>query len=42
MNLTDRTWWQWSGVRGLSSDDPLLPTLAQPGRNLSVGLEWNW
>ena len=42
MNLTDRTWWQWSAVRGLSPDDPLLPTLAQPGRNLSVGLEWNW
>jgi hypothetical protein len=29
-------------LRGLSPDDPLLPTLAQPGRNLSVGLEWNW
>lgn len=42
MNLTDRTWWQWSAVRGLPPGDPLLPTLAQPGRNLSIGLEWNW
>ena len=42
MNLTDRTAWQWSAVRGLSPGDPLLPTLARPGRNLSVGLEWSW
>lgn len=42
MNLTDRTWWRWSAVRGLAPDDPLLPALAQPGRSLSIGLEWNW
>lgn len=42
MNLTDRSWWQWTAVRGLAPDDPLLPHLAQPGRNLSIGLEWNW
>jgi hemoglobin/transferrin/lactoferrin receptor protein len=42
MNVTDRTWWQWTSVSGLPPDDPLLPTLAEPGRNLSIGLEWNW
>jgi len=42
MNLTDRTWWQWSGVRGLAPADPVLPSLAQPGRNLVVSIEWNW
>lgn len=42
MNLTDRTWWHWSAVRGLAPDDPLLPSLAQPGRNVIVSIEWNW
>ncbi|HEX5787544.1 MAG TPA: TonB-dependent receptor, partial [Woeseiaceae bacterium] len=42
MNLTDRTWWQWTTVGGLPPADPLLPALAQPGRNLSIGIEWHW
>lgn len=42
MNLSDRTWWHWSAVRGLAPDDPLLPGLAQPGRSFAVSLEWNW
>jgi hemoglobin/transferrin/lactoferrin receptor protein len=41
-NLTDRTWWHWSNVRGLAPGDPVLPSLAQPGRNLIVSLEMNW
>ena len=41
-NLTDRTYWNWSDVRGLSSDDPILPTLAQAGRSASVSLNVNW
>ncbi len=41
-NVTDRTCWRWSEVRGLAPDDPLLPTLAEAGRNYSIGLQWDW
>ena len=41
-NLTDLTYWNWSDVRGLSSDDPILPTLAQAGRSASVSLNVTW
>jgi hemoglobin/transferrin/lactoferrin receptor protein len=41
-NLTDRTWWYWSSVRGLSSDDLLLPQLAQPGRNFGISVQYRW
>ena len=37
-NLTDRTYWNWSDVRGLSPNDPILPYLAQAGRSASVSL----
>jgi len=41
-NVTDRIYWRWSEVRGLAPDDVLLPTLAQSGRNYSIGLQWDW
>ena len=41
-NVTDRTYWRWSEVRGLTPDDVLLPTLAESGRNYSIGLQWDW
>ena len=41
-NLTDRTYWTWSDVRGLSPNDPILPYLAQAGRSASVSLNVNW
>jgi len=41
-NLTDRTYWNWSDVRGLSPNDPILPYLAQAGRSVSVSLNVNW
>lgn len=41
-NLADRTYWRWSEVRGLAPDDVLLPTLAEAGRNFSIGLQWGW
>jgi hemoglobin/transferrin/lactoferrin receptor protein len=41
-NLTDRTYWNWSDIRGLSPDDPILPYLAQSGRSVSVSLNVNW
>ena len=42
MNLTDRTWWNWSHVRGLAPDDPVLAALAQPGRSLTVAVNMQW
>jgi hemoglobin/transferrin/lactoferrin receptor protein len=42
MNLTDRTYWNWSEVRGLAPDDPLLSALAQPGRSVTVSLNMKW
>ena len=41
-NLADRVYWRWSEVRGLAPDDVLLPTLAEAGRNYSIGLQWDW
>jgi hemoglobin/transferrin/lactoferrin receptor protein len=42
MNLTDRTYWNWSDVRGLSPDDPVLPVLAQAGRSFTISLNMSW
>lgn len=41
-NLSDRSYWTWSDVRGLSPNDPILPYLAQAGRSASVSLNVNW
>ncbi len=41
-NLADRTWWHWADVRGLAPGDPVIPYLAQPGRNASVSLNVRW
>ncbi|MDJ0709412.1 MAG: TonB-dependent hemoglobin/transferrin/lactoferrin family receptor [Woeseiaceae bacterium] len=41
-NLTDRTYWNWSDVRGLAPGDPVLPYLAQAGRSASVSLSLVW
>lgn len=41
-NLTDRTVWQWSEVRGLSPDDPILSYLSMAGRSVSVSLDTTW
>jgi hemoglobin/transferrin/lactoferrin receptor protein len=41
-NLTDRTYWNWSDVRGLAADDPILPYLAQAGRAASMSLQLVW
>ncbi len=42
LNLTDRVYWNWSDVRGLSPGDPVVPYLAQPGRSLSLSVNMNW
>lgn len=41
-NLTDKTYWAWSDVRGLSPDDPIVPYLARPGRSVTVSVDMNW
>jgi len=41
-NLSDRTYWNWSDVRGLSANDPLIPYLAQAGRSASLSLNVVW
>lgn len=41
-NLTDKTYWRWSDVARLAADDPMIPLLARPGRNLSVSLRQTW
>lgn len=40
-NFTDKTYWQWNAVSGLSADDPLIPQLSSPGRNISLSFEWS-
>ena len=42
LNLTDRTYWSWTDVRGIAPDDPVLPHLSRPGRSFSVGVDMNW
>ncbi len=42
LNLADRTYWNWSAVRGLGPTDPVLPYLAQPGRNVSLSIHYGW
>jgi hemoglobin/transferrin/lactoferrin receptor protein len=41
-NLTDRTYWAWTDVRGLAPDDPVIPYLSHPGRSFSVGIDMAW
>ncbi|MDH4072408.1 MAG: TonB-dependent receptor [Gammaproteobacteria bacterium] len=41
-NLTDKTYWAWSDVRGLGPDDPAIPYLARPGRSVVLGVDMDW
>jgi len=41
-NAFDRSYWRWSEVRGLATDDPLVPALSGPGRYLSTSLTIRW
>ena len=38
MNLTDRSYFEWSDVRGRAADDPLLEQYRRPGRHGSVSV----
>ncbi|MBT9463009.1 TonB-dependent hemoglobin/transferrin/lactoferrin family receptor [Hydrogenophaga sp.] len=37
-NLTDRKYWEWTNVRGISANDIALDSYTAPGRSLSVAL----
>lgn len=37
-NITDKKYWLWSDVRGLSQTSPILDAYTQPGRNVAVAL----
>ncbi len=37
-NITDRTYWEWTNVRGIAADSPVLDSYTAPGRNLAVAL----
>ncbi|WP_191621322.1 TonB-dependent receptor domain-containing protein [Marinihelvus fidelis] len=37
-NLLDETWWRWGDVQNLEAGDPMIPLLAQPGRNVGLTL----
>lgn len=41
-NLLDHTYWEWAEVRGLAPEDPMVPSLSQPGRSLALNLRWNF
>ncbi len=41
-NLTDKQYWEWTDVKGLTADDPLIDLYARPGRNYSVSLSMQW
>lgn len=37
-NITDKKYWWWSDVRGLTETSPVLDAYTQPGRNVGVSL----
>lgn len=37
-NLTDKTYWHWSSVRGRPANDPAIERYTAPGRNISAAL----
>ena len=39
-NITDKKYWAWDDVRGLSNDYVGLDRYTQPGRNYSVSIKW--
>jgi hemoglobin/transferrin/lactoferrin receptor protein len=35
-NVTNKTYWDWTNVRGLASNSPVLDAYTAPGRSISV------
>ncbi len=41
-NLSDKKYWRWEDVRGLSRNNPGLDRFTQPGRNYALSLSWEF
>ncbi len=41
-NLTDESYWNWASVQGKSSTASDLDLFMEPGRNMSVGLKYDF
>jgi len=41
-NITDRKYWDWTDVRGLGADEPLIDLYTRPGANASLSLSAHW
>ena len=41
-NLTDESYWNWASVQGKSATDPNLDIFMEPGRNMSMGLKYDF
>jgi len=39
-NVTDETYWRWGDVRSLTPGDPMIPLLAQAGRNIQLSVSF--
>ena len=42
LNLGDRRYWSWSGVRGLAADEDNIGFFTRPGRSAAVNLSLDW
>ena len=41
-NLSDESYWNWSSVQGKSANDSNLDLFMEPGRNMSMGLKYDF
>ena len=42
LNLTNRRYWNWSGVRGLAADEDNIGFYTRPGRSAAVNVSFDW
>ncbi|MCW5581212.1 MAG: TonB-dependent hemoglobin/transferrin/lactoferrin family receptor [Luteimonas sp.] len=42
LNLADRRYWSWSGVRGVGADDDNVGFYTRPGRSAAVNVSLDW
>jgi len=42
INLGDRRYWDWSGVRGVGANDANIGFYSRPGRSLAVNMAFEW
>ena len=42
LNLGNRRYWEWAGVRGLTASDDGIGFHTQPGRSFAINLALDW